>query len=284
MSIRYPDFICIGAQKCGTTWLYDNLSNQIGVGLPSVKELQYFNEIWLPYQRDWTKDHRRKQVLDHLEWYFGTLPRTQWDLSYIGEVIKISEWPICDHWYGAIFGHLSKQAVVGEFTPEYALLPLMGFQHILRLNNNVKFIFLVRDPIERAWSQMKMIVQNEKREPSINTYREILQYDDIRIRSDYFQTIHTIRQSGAGGALYVNSIDAIIARPCHLLQEICEFIDAPRDRLDFSRTDKVIHSGTPGEIPPELLPLMWEQLASCYNRFEDFAPDLVRTWRERSRL
>jgi len=38
-----PDFLCIGAQKSGTTWLYHNLGLHPQIWLPIVKELHHFN-------------------------------------------------------------------------------------------------------------------------------------------------------------------------------------------------------------------------------------------------
>ena len=39
---RLPDFLCLGAQKSGTTTLHELLSGHPGVYLPSCKEVQYF--------------------------------------------------------------------------------------------------------------------------------------------------------------------------------------------------------------------------------------------------
>ncbi len=39
--MRLPDFICAGAQKCGTTWLYVQLSQHPQVFMPG-KELNFF--------------------------------------------------------------------------------------------------------------------------------------------------------------------------------------------------------------------------------------------------
>ena len=40
-----PDFICIGAQKAGTTWLYSMLSQNPSVFLPPIKEIHFFDYI-----------------------------------------------------------------------------------------------------------------------------------------------------------------------------------------------------------------------------------------------
>jgi hypothetical protein len=37
------NFICVGSQKCGTTWLYDNLCLHPDCSMPAIKELRYFH-------------------------------------------------------------------------------------------------------------------------------------------------------------------------------------------------------------------------------------------------
>src|SRR6185295_12624998 len=38
-----PDFLCIGAQKAGTGWLYEQLRSHPGFWMPPMKELHYFD-------------------------------------------------------------------------------------------------------------------------------------------------------------------------------------------------------------------------------------------------
>ncbi|MHC4949030.1 MAG: sulfotransferase family protein [Planctomycetota bacterium] len=44
--LALPDFLGIGAQKAGTTWLYENLRAHPGLFLPETKELHYFDWAW----------------------------------------------------------------------------------------------------------------------------------------------------------------------------------------------------------------------------------------------
>jgi hypothetical protein len=46
-------------------------------------------------------------------------------------------------------------AVVGEFNPAYAMLPLAGFHNIVTTFPNAKFIYVVRDLVDRFWSQLR---------------------------------------------------------------------------------------------------------------------------------
>ena len=41
-----PDFVCIGAPKSGTTWLYRNLNTHPSIWIPAVKELHYFDALF----------------------------------------------------------------------------------------------------------------------------------------------------------------------------------------------------------------------------------------------
>ena len=41
-----PDFLGIGAQKAGSTWLHTNLKAHPGIWLPPVKEIHYFNHSY----------------------------------------------------------------------------------------------------------------------------------------------------------------------------------------------------------------------------------------------
>src|SRR5215210_7222727 len=42
--VTFPDFIGIGAQKAGTTWLHRNLQAHPQIWMPKEKELHYFDE------------------------------------------------------------------------------------------------------------------------------------------------------------------------------------------------------------------------------------------------
>lgn len=51
--IKKPDFICVGAQKSGTTWLYHELNKHPNVRMPAVKELRYFFDHKMTLEQYW---------------------------------------------------------------------------------------------------------------------------------------------------------------------------------------------------------------------------------------
>jgi hypothetical protein len=70
--------------------------------------------------------------------------------------------PVSDDWYGRIFAHARPDQLCGEVTPEYGLLPPEGIEHVKRLNPRMKIIFLMRDPVERCWSHLRMLGQGRE--------------------------------------------------------------------------------------------------------------------------
>ncbi|MBK7919375.1 MAG: sulfotransferase [Chloroflexi bacterium] len=52
-----PDFLCIGAQKAGTTWLYQALRQHPQVSMPPIKENHYFDRGKRPYALDLLSKH-----------------------------------------------------------------------------------------------------------------------------------------------------------------------------------------------------------------------------------
>ena len=100
-----PDFLCIGAQKAGTTWLYEKLGVHPQVAFPGRKEVHF-----------WDLFHEK-----------GT------------------------DWYSGLYRDLAG-SVAGDITPAYAVLPRRKIQQVREFSGHAPLIFIMRNPIERAWS------------------------------------------------------------------------------------------------------------------------------------
>ena len=58
-----PNFLCVGAQRCATTWLYECLRNHPEIYLPEIKEINYFSDINCNnYSKgpEWYSDHFKR--------------------------------------------------------------------------------------------------------------------------------------------------------------------------------------------------------------------------------
>ena len=146
-------FVCIGAQKSGTTWLARMLADHPELFLTPVKEIHYFDHVAgvTQHLNGKKRRSRRRKYQQRLvtQWHRFGEHRPQW--AWYGDYMAS---PIDDAWYGRLFTHRGVKPFAGEVTPEYAILGQPGMQHIKRLAPDARVLFIMRNPIARAWSQV----------------------------------------------------------------------------------------------------------------------------------
>jgi hypothetical protein len=134
-----PDFLVIGAQRAGTTWLHRVLRLHSSLWLPPVKELHYFDRLETKRTILDPKERRRvglKQLLSLDPWLVSYWFRAR-----------------SDEWYANLFRDAQARGLItGEITPAYATLSENVLWRVRRMNDKIKLIFVMRDPVERAWS------------------------------------------------------------------------------------------------------------------------------------
>ena len=141
-----PDFLCVGAQKGGTTWLFHQLDAHEDFWMPPLKEVNYFDNMSRSRHPDRAarsnlrlRDERDRHFLEAME----SLCRQQHiDLDR----------------YAQLFA--SKGALLsGDVSPSYCIVPEEIITHIVERFHRLKVIFIARDPVERAWSDLSMAVR-----------------------------------------------------------------------------------------------------------------------------
>ncbi|CAN0584770.1 unnamed protein product, partial [Laminaria digitata] len=97
----HPDFICIGAQKAATTWLYQSLKARPDIFLPVIKELHYFSQLHAQHPHIYGPTHRKSQIGDCVHYFqrlVKTLPPVQ-RASKLKQLEHIDADTIDDDWY-----------------------------------------------------------------------------------------------------------------------------------------------------------------------------------------
>lgn len=150
----------IGAAKAGTTWLYRYLAAHPEVRLPAVKELHYFDTCetgkFARQMSRMTRERRRRRLLLP-SGDAGLDRRLQREVrAYTGWLDVIREGRN-DARYLAFLGRDAGDArVVGDITPAYATLSAASFARMAGLAPVTRFVFLMRDPLDRLWSNIRM--------------------------------------------------------------------------------------------------------------------------------
>lgn len=259
----YPDFLIIGAQKAGTTWLDRNLRTHPQIWLPPEKEIHYFDlPRPLPFaalllapvraarswtkarlERDWAKVRSGEQKLSwYLRYYF--LPRTH-------------------RWYRSLFTPSPGQ-ICGETTPRYATLPEAEIARIKKLMPHLKLIYLLRNPIDRMWSDLAMFQRPRfggrgLRRAENDTVRKFLANKENLAHSRYAQNLARWEKYFGPECIFVGFQEEISNHPDNLLRRILDFLGvATSASADFPRAADRINSK---KYPP-IRPRMAQHLAA----------------------
>ena len=207
-----PDFLVIGAQRAGTTWLHRVLRQHPSLWLPPVKELHYFDRLEIKRTIVDPKERRRvglKQLLSLDPWLVSYWLRAR-----------------SDEWYARLFrGAKAKGLVAGEITPAYATLDASVLRRIKRLNDNIKLIFVMRDPVERAWSAVnnaakKGAADASSVEKSIKRARE----SGAAARSAYADTIKRLEAVFPANQVHYCFFEDLRDRPEALTSDLFSFL------------------------------------------------------------
>jgi hypothetical protein len=275
--LRFPDFLCVGFQKCGTTWLQENLCAHPGVYLPECKEVNYFAHRYLPQHRGWIEAQRINQIKDAL---------TRLDPATPGHLESIERWAHqanakgTDSWYGGIFAAAEPETVTGDISPAYACLPPEGIEHVRRLAPDARILMMVRDPIDRVASHVQHILSywtlSGPREVPVPPVRQILKHPDIWAWSDY-AAAYEAWQAAFPGRVFVYDQDQLGRNPKGLLREICT--DLGLGDFNFPHPDKVVFGSARSEDLSEVRDVAHGRLREPIERFEKMFPEIGSKWR-----
>ena len=271
---RFPDFLGIGAQKAGTTWLHENLKRHPEVWTPWVKEVQYFNEVHIPGHRAWIGNHRREHAQRAIHGLLQRNPGRPYNLETLHGIASIAVTPASDAWYGRVFSHAPADRICGEITPEYGLLPRAGIAHVRRLCPRARIILLLRDPIERTWSHLRMLAKGN---PQID-FRQAAANEDVRQRANYPRMIRDWGRAFGEDALFVAFAEEIAADPHAVLRRVCGFLGIGYDAAHFPKATERVHVGQDMPLPEALHAVLRESLRPFYEALLPLHPEAAQRW------
>lgn len=204
------NFLGIGAQKAGTTWLYEQLCQHPELAFPMGKEVHFWDAY---YDRG-------------LQWY---LPPFE-----------------------------GNEKVKGEITPAYAILPREKIEEIYQINPKMRLIYLVRNPVERAWSSARMALKRAEMtldEASDQWFIDHFHSYGSLARGDYQQCLTNWLSVFSKKQLLILKFEEISRDPQRLLQCCCKHLGVDGaffKKIPVESLREKIHEGRGGSLRPVL--------------------------------
>lgn len=259
----FPNFICIGAERAGSTWLYKNLKKHPEIWLPPVKEIHYFDEqeklnsvnIWQRFFDQNSSLNRRwrrilkTQLTKHLATNPPDYQNIRWYFNYFFR-------PRNDQWYASLFQN-DGALKTGDITPAYSTLSKESVAHIHELIPNAKIIFILRNPIQRTWSHaLKRIRDRHRSIASVPETEFIQNFNSTtsRSRSSYLQILEVWQSYYPQENFFIGFFEDMVQHPEDFLLKLFDFLEIESSKAYISKSAfmKKNASENVGEIQEDL--------------------------------
>lgn len=273
----YPDFICIGAQKSGTTWLYQQLEKHPQVWVPPVKELHYFDR---PHIKRYAHAIASPLIMGKS---VRSVLRRSVKSKFIFWAIRYVFGSRNDKYYSSLFP-ISTTQVTGEVTPAYAWLDEKTIRHISSLMPDVKLIYLLRNPVDRAWSQMNMYRRRADAKPGISD-AEVMKIKEKKIfeHSSYSEHLKRWEMCFEEDQMFIGFFDQIKTDPRGLMSSIYNFLEVDSDfASEQANLTKAYNQGHHGAMPLEVEKELSEKFLPEINELhKKFNNSYTLEWQQR---
>jgi hypothetical protein len=230
-----PDFLCVGAQKAGTGWLYEQLRAHPDFWMPPVKELHYFDRPRGPRERVslWRllldrKAARRFWLARRRRRLRRKTARDARDLQFLDAMEPLYEQPEIDFdAYAALF-QAKGPLISGDVTPAYSTLHDEIIDRITMRFPNLRVIFLARDPVERVWSQLSMRIRHQTigsfNPNDVDSVARNLLRSEVLLRSYPSQIVARWRRYVSPERFRIYFFDDLKRDPAGLRESVIEFL------------------------------------------------------------
>ncbi|WP_168199106.1 sulfotransferase [Pseudorhodobacter turbinis] len=277
--------VCLGATKSGTTWLYHQLRKHPSCKLRGIKEIHYF---------DIAEGAKSKKLItkniNALKTVKAKIINGNQSIHLIERQKELRGWlnlvinkkdETCSYVDYLLDGMTPCQKLAADITPSYALLPIERLREMVEMSHDVRFLYLMRDPVSRLWSNIRMAAQNgaDKKEDQARLASVLLQKvisgeaTPSSKRSDYIGAIKKLLGAIPPERLCIMFYEELMT-PAGF-SSLCNFCDIPVLLPDFSER---VHVGIDLEQTSEQNNLMRIHLQEQYEFVENMFERLPAAW------
>lgn len=277
---------CIGAAKAGTSWLFDQMRRHPACRISRIKEMHYFNTLAFgkggyyrrlmverlealramgkPEEKREVLEYRARMIADYEDWLAHWDGRTRVDEAYLDHLGRGRE----------------DLRVIGDFTPAYGLLTPKWFGEMAGMMAKTRFIYVLRDPVERLWSQCRMDGgRGEDAEA-----RALAKVDaflaggehDLEARSNYRRTLNRLFSAVAREHVHIELFERLFTKEANA--RLARFTGL--EDLHLERTRKV-HVSRRILLDDARRARLREALRQQYNFVEKFFGELPGEWAQK---
>lgn len=276
----------LGATKAGASWLHRYLATHPECYLRSIAKLHFFDTIdegRVEARRNAIERDLRK--LDRLQAEgrpakMLSRAHRMVDLKMYGQVLKSGK----EADYLAYLNDGRGDArLIADITPAYSLLSVGRLEGMAGMSADVRFVYLLRDPVARLWSHVRMIARRRSAagediaERAGQVLERALNGDEEHIidRGDYRAALGRMTAAIDPKKLFVAFYEELFTNAT--IGKLCAFLGIAERP---GRYEHKVHEGAPAVIGAEQRARAAEFLHPQYDYVEAFMGRVPAAWGE----
>lgn len=207
-TMKLPTFLGVGMEKCGTTSVYEYLNQHAQVFMSPVKETNFLERDWSDVDRATSKRPPEKSI--------DTLEK-----------------------YASLFENAGDARAIGEVSPNYLFHYQQSSQRIQRYLPEVKMFAILRDPVERAFSDYLMHVRDvidPDKLVSLDAQLERKAHSSFTLRKGlYAEPVAHFYATFGRDRIRIFLYDRLVGDPVGFMGDLYDFIGVDRDFVPDTR-------------------------------------------------
>lgn len=287
-----PDFIGVGMERAGTSWVFSMIAHHPDVWVPPLKELHFLDALDadVPCHNPRYKWHLTSRLKHKFVLFFDFKSRPEffknsyfkyllWDFYYFIGRINFQ-------WYQRLFSTIfTKGRIAGEFTPAYCNIDESYIKQLLQINSEIKFLIMVRHPEHQLRSSLiqhfVMIKGLSFDSVTEDEMQDWLNSDFADKKSNIEQSLVKWQAVAPKGQLFVGLYEEMSAEPLSFIKRIYTFLGLDHSFLPNKETyERKINNLTKKSyvIPPKIEELIAAKVKNEVEYFEREFPSLSHYW------
>lgn len=278
----------VGAVKAGTSWLYSYLEGHPECAMPPFKELRYFYILESGYFDGQIKLTRNLvQEIKHSIETGKTkdVPAAQQRLNKTRRWLKVlqlrAEAPEAYAEY--MMAEARGAKLTADITPEYCMMPVSRLKQMAGLVAQTRFVYILRDPIDRLWSNVRMNARRKSDNPELMRGYALSEVDEIlngkpnaaTDRSDYAQGLQSLEQAIPSENRKVLFYETLFRDDT--IRDLCGFLGLSNHPAPLK---KRVHAGLPVKLDIARRNALQKMLAPQYQAVQARFQTLPAQWQD----
>lgn len=243
---------CVGATKAGTSWLHNYLSGHPETYFRYIKELHFWDKEGETSRAPFIKMLARQRRMAQIQRKQAQSPKVRANqlrrIDDLDDLTALHENPDEARYLAYMAKGAGEARLIGDITPAYSLCSEAVIARMQAMSPNSRFIYVMRDPVGRLWSHVRMMAQrradldSEIPERTQRIFERVLagQEPEIASRSDYAGALGRLNAALDPSRLLVLFYEDLFSQ--ETIDRVCQFLSLSPHEADVEH--KVLASAS----------------------------------------